>query len=370
MVLSGASLEQRRKESPDSKYAEALRRLKKRADGLVVSAKTYSVTNKTMTPPSGDKHDYMSQAPYWWPDAARPGGLPYVRRDGERNPELSKISDSEEMDRMIKDAECLAVEYYLTGDEKYAGHFAALVRAWFLDPKTRQNPNLNFAQGIPGINTGRGIGLIETRNLYRVIDSAILVEGNRAWTRADQDQLRKWFGDFLKWMLESPVGKDEADERNNHGTYYDVQVVAYAIFTGQKDIAVKQLEKTKERIKSQIETDGRQPLELARTLSWNYANMNLFGFFTLARLGESVNVDLWNYKSADDRSIRQAFEWLLPYAKDSKEWKNQQIKPRSFELTTRLLRVASIKYKNPEYVSVAERLEAGKQDDIAALNLN
>jgi len=100
MVLSGASLEQRRKESPDSKYAEALRRLKKRADGLVVSAKTYSVTNKTMTPPSGDKHDYMSQAPYWWPDAARPGGLPYVRRDGERNPELSKISDSEEMDRM------------------------------------------------------------------------------------------------------------------------------------------------------------------------------------------------------------------------------------------------------------------------------
>jgi hypothetical protein len=171
-----------------------------------------------------------------------------------------------------------------------------------------------------------------------VVDSAILAEGSRAWTRADQDQLKKWFGDFLKWIRESPIGKDEADERNNHGTYYDVQVVAYAIFTGQKDIAVKQLEKTKERIKSQIETDGRQPLELARTLSWNYANMNLFGFFTLARLSESVNVDLWNYKSADGRSIRQAFEWFLPYTRDGKEWKYQQIKPRTFDLTTRLLR--------------------------------
>src|SRR5262245_39929588 len=27
----------------------------------------FSVVNKEVTPPSGDQHDYMSLAPYWWP---------------------------------------------------------------------------------------------------------------------------------------------------------------------------------------------------------------------------------------------------------------------------------------------------------------
>ena len=43
-----------------------------------------SITDKPATPPSGDKHDYMSQAPYFWPNPDTSNGLPYIRRDGER----------------------------------------------------------------------------------------------------------------------------------------------------------------------------------------------------------------------------------------------------------------------------------------------
>ena len=43
----------------------------------------YSVMDKQQTPPSGDKHDYMSVGPYWWPDPSKPDGLPYIRKDGE-----------------------------------------------------------------------------------------------------------------------------------------------------------------------------------------------------------------------------------------------------------------------------------------------
>ena len=57
-----------------------------RADAALAGP-AYSVTSKTRTPPSGDKHDYISMGPYWWPDPSRPGGEPYVRRDGEVNPE-------------------------------------------------------------------------------------------------------------------------------------------------------------------------------------------------------------------------------------------------------------------------------------------
>jgi hypothetical protein len=360
LVLDRRVLDARRAaflSSAQSERSATARKLIKSADRLVAKGKTFSVMKKSPTPPSGDKHDYMSQAPYWWPDPSKPNGLPYIRRDGERNPELSRISDHDELDQMLEDSEVLALAYYFSNEEKYAKQAAAVLRAWFLDPETKQNPNLKFAQGIPGIGAGRGIGLIETRHFHRAIDAAILLQSSRSWTRDDHESLKKWFGQFLDWIIESPLGKDEADERNNHGTYYDVQVVTYAIFTGRTDLARKQLEVTKSRIASQIEPDGSQPHELARTLSWGYVNMNLMGFFTLARLSESVNVDLWNYKTADGRSIKSAFEWLVPYAANEKEWTHKQLKPRTFELTARLLNIGAAKYKDPRYAAITGRLE-------------
>ncbi|HEV7645868.1 MAG TPA: alginate lyase family protein [Pyrinomonadaceae bacterium] len=354
----------------DPDLIEAVKKINDKADGIVKAGKTYSVMSKAQLPASGDKHDYMSQAPYWWPDPAKPNNLPYIRRDGQRNPELSKITDSIEKDRMLDDAETLSLAYFFTGDEKYAAHAATVIRAWFLDPKTKQNPNLNFSQGIPGISTGRGIGLIETRELYRVIDSSILLEGSKAWTRSDREGLKKWFGDFLGWMIDSPIGRDEADELNNHGTYYDVQAIAYAIFTGRRELAIKQLNVTKDRIRTQIEPDGSQPKELVRTLSWGYANMNLAGFFTLARLAESVGVDLWNYKTADGRGIRQAFIWLLPFVQNEKKWTYEQIKPRVFGQTVHLLNIAARKYQDPEYRVLAKRLGVTSgENDLGFLDL-
>lgn len=355
IVLDGKTLEANRT-SNDTAIKNAIADVQKKADQLVKARRTYSVTNKSQTPPSGDKHDYMSQGPYWWPDPSKPNGLPYIRRDGERNPELLKISDSTEKTSMIEDAHTLSLAYFFTRDERYAVHATVVIRAWFLDPKTRKNPNLNFGQGIPGISPGRGIGLIETRGYYRVIDAAALLDGSPSWTKADRDSLKKWFGDFLQWMIESPIGKDEADERNNHGTFYDVQVIAYAVFTERRDLALKQIEVAKGRIRSQIEPDGSQPHELARTLSWGYTNMNLHGFFTIARLAENVGVDLWSYESSDGRGIRKAFIWLLPFIRDEKKWNYKQIKPREFDQTITLLETAARKYKDPAHRKLADHL--------------
>lgn len=355
IFLDGQTLLKNRHElasQPDS----SLKSIVSRANSIIKKAKTYSVMNKEQLPPSGDKHDYMSQAPYWWADPSKPNGLPYIRRDGERNPELNKISDTKEMDLLIEDSEITALAYFLTEDEKYAAHSANLIRTWFIDPKTRQNPNLNFGQGIPGINTGRGIGIIETRELYRIIDAAILLQTCKSWTAADHQALKKWFGDYLKWMRTSEIGKDESDEKNNHGTYYDVQIIAYSLFADKPEIARQQIEITKERIKSQLEKDGSQPHELARTLSWGYTNMNLLGFFTIARMAENLKIDLWNYETKDGKGLKKAFEWLVPYIKQEKQWTYQQIKPRTFGQTVQLLRFAAQKYQNPEFAGMAEKL--------------
>ena len=323
----------------------------------------FSVMQKAVIPPSGDKHDYMSQAPYFWADPAKPNGLPYIRRDGERNPELKKISDHDNLGRMAEVARDLALGYYLTGNAAYAERSSLLLRTWFLDPATRMNPNLEFGQGIPGINTGRGIGLIETRSLMSVVDAAGLLAGSKAWRDADQEGIKAWLSQFLDWMQTSTKGKDEDAAKNNHGTWYDLQVVDYALFLGKRDLAVHTLNRVKtRRIALQIESDGRQPLELARTNAFSYSIGNLDGLMQLAWLGSQVGVDLWSFRTPDGRRIRVALDFLLPYATGEKKWDYQQIGGFHGDALLPQLERAAAVYHDPKYIAAVHQLGAERSD--------
>jgi hypothetical protein len=322
-----------------------------------LAERPFSIANKAVTPPSGDKHDYMSQAPYFWPDPNKQNGLPYIRRDGERNPEINKITDHKSLDDLENSVETLALAYYFKGDEVYAAKAVQLLRAFFLDPATRMNPNLQYAQFIPGVNTGRGIGLIETRGLTRVIDAIGLLAGSKSLTAEDERGLKAWFGKFLQWMQESKNGREESAAKNNHGTYYDVQVVSFALFLGKTDLAKQTLETAKQkRIATQIEPDGRQPLELVRTKAWGYSNGNLDGLMQLATLGERVGIDLWNFQTKDGRSIRKALDLLTPVALGEKKWQYQEIGGVKPESLFPLMRRAAAVYRDKEYQNVMTKV--------------
>jgi hypothetical protein len=339
----------------DKSVLPALAKLERDAQKALTSG-PFSVVTKEATPPSGDKHDYMSQAPYFWPDPKSPTGLPYIRRDGERNPEIEKINNHRVKDQMEAAVETLALAYYFKDDEAYAARAVQLLRVFFLDPATRMNPNLQYAQGIPGINTGRGIGLIETRGLTSVVDSVGLLAGSKAWTQADQRGLEDWYGKFLQWMLESKNGRDESAAKNNHGTYYDVQVASFALFLGKQDLARSVLETARtKRIALQVEPDGRQPLELVRTKAWGYSVGNLDGLMLLARLGENVGVDLWHYKTADGRSIRKALDYLVPFA-FSEKWTYQQLGEWPPQQLFPLIRRGAGRYTDADFQKVLAKV--------------
>ncbi|MFP4190524.1 MAG: alginate lyase family protein [Candidatus Hydrogenedentota bacterium] len=316
----------------------------------------WSVTDKEETPPSGEKRDYMSQGPYWWPNPDTEDGLPYVRRDGERNPETDAL-DRRPMGRMINAVETLGWAYYFTGEERFAGRAARLLRTWFLDEDTGMNPHLEYGQRIPGRVEGRGIGIIDTRGLVNVVEAVGLLAESDAWTDDDQDGLEQWFEQYLEWLIESDHGQDERRHPNNHGTWYDVQVASFALFTGQDDVAREVLEESRERrIQEQSEPDGRQPRELDRTLPWSYSVMNLRGYMALAHLGERAGVDIWGWESEEGHGLRQALEYLLPYATGEAEWTYEGIRDPDFSRLAPLLWKAGLEYGSAEYKKIAREL--------------
>lgn len=288
-----------------------------------LSEKAESVIDKEQVAPSGDKHDYVSLAPYFWPDPATPDGLPYIRKDGHWNPDADSNtnSDARRIERMILRVKKFALAYYFTGEDRYAKKGAELIRTFFLDSTSAMNPHLKYAQGVKGGKTGRGVGIIETRTFPDLIDSITLLSASPAWRKEDDKQMRDWAGRYFRWLTKSSHGKKEAHAGNNHGTYFDVQYVALAQYLGKKELATTVLEAAKKhRIALQIDPSGKQPHELKRTNTLHYSLFNLRGLFELAALGKNAGIDLFNYETEDGRSLRKAFDFMAPYADSTQKW--------------------------------------------------
>lgn len=323
-----------------------------------------TVTDKKQHPVTGNLNDYYTQAPYLWPDPSKPDGLPYLPKDGvinpeSRNPDFVDYSRGTEIGHLV---ETLALAYYFTGEESYAAHAARCLQVFFIDSATRMNPHLKYAQAVPGRNQGRYIGMIEAGGVVQAADAAGLLNGSKHWNKEDRAALEIWIADFLDWWMNSEYGVEEVQMRQNHGTMFDVRVVRLTLALGQKDLAREKLESVKEnRIARQIEPDGAQPMELRRTKSFNYSEMNLTGLSELATLGEWVGVDLWSYETADGRSIRRALEFLRPYVEEVPEgwppplWHYQQIVPFQPEILAPALRMASVGYQDEEYEAIVSQ---------------
>jgi Alginate lyase len=328
-----------------------------------LAEKPISVTEKTALPPSGDKHDYLSLAPYAWPDPRKPDGLPYVMRDGQTNPERDSIPDHAYFSRIVVLTETLGLAYYFTSDESFAQHAALLLRTFFVESATRMNPNLNFAQGVRGKESGRASGIIDTAGLARLVDGFGLLSGSQSLSTEDREGIFGWFRDYLTWLRESELGRKEGQAKNNHGTWYDVQVVALALATGQADLARETLQfGHKRRIGRQLDPDGRQPEELQRTKSWHYAVYNLQALVALANLGDRAGVDLWRYQTPDGRSIRKAIDWLIPFALGDKPWTTPEIGGFKSDALWPILRAAAARLQDPQLSAAATRLGAHAED--------
>lgn len=318
----------------------------------------YTVTKKEKLPPSGNRNDYASYSRYWWPDPNKADGLPYIRRDGETNPDSQNLKESDRprIGAFGENTEALGLAYYITKNPKYAKKAAEFLRVWFLDEATRMNPNLNHAQCRPGHNKGTKSGVLDGRLMIRALEGSLLISGSNELSKTETKGLKAWAYEYFVWLSTNKMALQEAASKNNHGTYYDAQVMYFALYSENYEAAKKiALQFIRKRVFTQIQEDGSMPKEIARTRPLFYSIFNLHAMFLVAHLAEQVNVDIWNGNEKRSR-LQIALDYLVPYADPKNRWPQ----PTTGEVNSldmlAILQMADRAYPDENYMQFAEKL--------------
>lgn len=279
-----------------------------------------TVMDKLQTGPSGSKHDYTTLSRYFWPDPSKADGLPYIRVDGQVNP----YSEGENYDKpalvAFQNAMLyLSAGYYYSHKVAMAERAVAWLRAWFLDPATKMNPNLQYSAIVLGDTAN--FGLIEFAVVPHILDAINITYKAGGMTDAELAQVKNWFQDYYTWMLGNASAQLDKNATNNHAVYYEVQVASIALFLGLTSDVVASVNRVKNSIiPNQILPSGEQPNEATRTAAFKYSCYNLKGLMHMASIASKVGIDLWSYETVDGRGIRAVLEYLRAFALETTPW--------------------------------------------------
>jgi hypothetical protein len=285
-----------------------------------LALKPPAITDHMATNSAGGPHDFFSQADYTWPNPTNKSGLPYIGRDGETDP------DNFEHHRMamrhMKDAvSALAAAYASTGDDKYVPKAAEFLRVFFLDEKTRMNPNLDYAQAVLGVATGRSYGVIDTLHLAELPVAIRFLEKSPAFDPAVDAGVKKWFADYIHWMMTAENGVKEMNAANNHSIAYFVQLASFALFVNdQKTVGLCRQRFKEVLLPKQMAADGSFPLELKRTKPYGYSIFQADNVAILCVLLSTPGDDLWKFKLPDGSTPLKSTAFIYPYLADKQKW--------------------------------------------------
>ena len=308
-----------------------------------------SVVDKKSLPPSKSKHDYQSYAPYFWNNQDPNNDNSMIRRDGHVNPKSREDSDAPRFALLSRIVDRLALAYYYTEDQKYAQQAVMLIKGWFLDPETKMNPHLQYAQGIPGKTDGRSLGILEGRHLVRILDCLTLLESSGLIGSKDLKDFKQWVADYQNWLLTSPFGYEESLRPNNHGTYFDYQVIAQHLYLDNREAAKLILEKAQYlRLGAHIGSRGQNFHELERTRPLHYSLFDLEALVALALYGDKFkDIDMWRF-SVNESTLKKAVDYVIHYKNHPESWliKNERV---NFDSLASILLIVSQRFQTDVY---------------------
>jgi len=336
----------------------------------LLSEKPVTVTASSCKRSTGGTNDFYSEGDYWWPDPAKPDG-PYIQKDGQTNPE--NFSDHRHaMIRLSEITATLTSAWLLTGDRKFAIKALEHLNAWFVDPITRMNPNMLYAQAIWGRFTGRGIGLIDAYHLVEVAKSAKILIDNKAIPENQVLKITEWFSSFLNWMMTNKYGIDEMNAKNNHGTCWVATAASMAVLTGNEEAKQMCIKRFKTiLLPNQMADDGSFPQEIKRTKPFGYSLFNIDAMCNVAQILSTSDDDLFEFKTEKGQTLRKGMEYIYPFIVDKSKWPfNKDIYIwEEWPVRQSSLLFAGLAYHNKQYISTFLSLPANPKHPEVIRNL-
>ncbi|MBI9071492.1 MAG: alginate lyase family protein [Melioribacteraceae bacterium] len=281
------------------------------------------LTNFSCERSLGTKNDFYSEGDYWWPNPEDPDG-PYIRRDGMSNPGYFK-EHREAMRNMSIQVASLVAAYKITNEKKYADQAIKHLYAWFIEPQTKMNPNMNYSQAIKGICPGRGVGLIDAIHLVEPARAVSVLNKLNAIDKKLYTGLQSWFAELLEWMNTHEYGIDERERKNNHGTCWVMQAAEFAKLTCNEEMLKYCIDRYKTvLLPNQMSMDGSFYMELERTKPYGYSLFNIDIMATVCHILSDENENLFAFKLEDGRGMELALNFIYPFIKDKSEWPFEQ----------------------------------------------
>ena len=225
---------------------------------------------------SGSKHNYESLSTYFWPQEGNPSA-PWINKDGQKNPERLKY-DGAKINTFSYRCKYFAQAYIITADTQYAEQYLKDVKSWFVDKKTKMNPNFEYAQIVPNTlnNHGRPHGIIDAYVMIDVVESLMLMRQKGVVDQTTDKKIKKWFIKFSTWLRESDNGIKQSQYNSNLSLAYDVMMCEFYHYIGDYyhyNGIVSRF--ANERLEKQFMLDGSQPQELKRAKPMSYCIYNL-----------------------------------------------------------------------------------------------
>lgn len=284
-----------------------------------LAAEVRTITSVRNPRSAGGPHDFSSDGDYFWPDPANPDG-PYLARDGQSNPDNFN-EHRRLMIAMSKHVSALAAAYRITGDERHAEAAVRHLEAWFVNPATRMNPYVLYAQAVRGRATGRRIGLIDTLHLAEPALAALALRGSHAMSPAQDEAITGWFREYLNWLRTHPFGIEESLSRTNHSTCWTLQVACFARLAGDEAALAECRRRFRDfHLGQQMAEDGSFPQELLRTKPYGYSLFHLDVLAAVARVLSTPDEDLTAFHLPDGRGVLRGVTWLAPFVADKPAW--------------------------------------------------
>jgi len=339
--------------------------LRRAAVELAMEPVTITKHRSKLSP--GGPNDYYSTSDFWWPDPNSSTGLPYVKRN-QVNPK--NFADHRKCLLQLRDhVTALAAAYKITGNDHYAEVAVKWLRTFFLDPNTRMNPNLQYAQAVPGVSQGRSSGISDSLPLIEVPKAIEALEPSPALTPQVSDGLKKWFTDYLQWMNTSTNGDDAAETSDDVGVGFWLQASVFADYVGDQD----QLTSCRNRFKyfflpNQMAPDGSFPHQMTRSMSYAFSLCLLDNLTAMCQVLSTTNDDLWHFTALDKGTIRNAVDFLYPYIEDESTWPKNPDAQGSWPIRQSSLLFAGLAYNDPKYITLWKTLNSDPASEAVRRN--